>query len=234
MPNCLGAIDGKHIAIQCPYKSGSKFYNYKHFYSIILMAICDADYKFTFVDIGAQGKVLSALFSVALSIVHYITVSGMSGDSGVFKNSDFGAAILNMKIDTPDSKNLPSSNKPLPHFFVADEAFPLRKNIMRPYPRKNATKEQLVFNYRLSRARRTIENSFGILASRWRILRRPIIGHPKTVDAIVKATTVLHNFLRTLRQDDPFIRYTADIENNYGEVGYVLNGLFFMPAITDR
>lgn len=56
MPNCLGAIDGKHIAMQSPHKSGSAYYNYKHFYSIHLMAICDAKYKFTFVDIGAQGK----------------------------------------------------------------------------------------------------------------------------------------------------------------------------------
>ncbi|KAF2897014.1 hypothetical protein ILUMI_09163, partial [Ignelater luminosus] len=54
MPNCIGAIDGKHISIQSPFKSGTRFYNYKHFYSIHLMAICDADYKFIFVDIGAQ------------------------------------------------------------------------------------------------------------------------------------------------------------------------------------
>ncbi|KAF2897726.1 hypothetical protein ILUMI_08454 [Ignelater luminosus] len=53
MLNLIRAIDGKHIPIQNPFKSCTRFYNYKHFYSIHLMAICDADYKFIFVDIGA-------------------------------------------------------------------------------------------------------------------------------------------------------------------------------------
>ncbi|KAF2887366.1 hypothetical protein ILUMI_18806, partial [Ignelater luminosus] len=112
MPNCIGAIDGKHISIQNPFKSGTRFYNYKHFYSIHLMAICDADYKFIFVDIGAQG---------------------ICGDSGVFRNSNFGSAILDESIKILGNALLPGTNKNFPCFFVADEAFPLKKNIMRPY-----------------------------------------------------------------------------------------------------
>lgn len=56
LPNTLGAIDGKHIRIQCPPNSGSVFYNYNHFYSIILLAVVDADYKIAYYDIGAEGK----------------------------------------------------------------------------------------------------------------------------------------------------------------------------------
>jgi hypothetical protein len=55
-PNCIPAIDGKHIRIFCPFKTGSLLYNYKDILSIVLLAFFDANYKFIVVDIGSFGK----------------------------------------------------------------------------------------------------------------------------------------------------------------------------------
>ena len=55
-PHVIGCVDGKHIRIERPSKSGSMFFNYKGYFSLVLLGICDADYKFIYVDVGAEGK----------------------------------------------------------------------------------------------------------------------------------------------------------------------------------
>lgn len=55
-PNCIGAIDGKHVRIKCPNSSGSSFFNYKDFFSVVLLAIVDADCKFVAIDVGSYGR----------------------------------------------------------------------------------------------------------------------------------------------------------------------------------
>ena len=83
----------------------------------------------------------------------------------------------------------------MPYIIVGDEVFPLKKNILRPYPGKKLTWVNV--HIRLSRARWVTENSFGILAARWRIFRRPIIAHPDNVVVFTKAAKALHNYFRT-------------------------------------
>ena len=173
-PNCLGALDGKHVVMQAPARSGSSFFNYKKTFSIALLAICDARYKFTLVDIGDSGR---------------------QSDGSVYNCSHLGYAIENNLLQIPGPAKLPNSEKRLPFVFVADDAFGLKTHMMKPFPSHNLPLDQCVFNYRLSRARRVIENTFGIAANRFRVLRRPIIANVSKVILITKAIVALHNLL---------------------------------------
>ena len=98
-------------------------------------------------------------------------------------------------LNIPKLSPLPNSETCLPFVFVGDDAFGLKENMMKPYPSQNRTLEEKVFDYRLSRARRIIENSFGIATARFRIFRRPINAKVSTVKSVTKAVVGLHNFL---------------------------------------
>ncbi|XP_046408436.1 putative nuclease HARBI1 [Ischnura elegans] len=173
-PNCLGALDGKHIEFRPPRSMGSYYYNYKGGNSIVLLALVDAQYKFLFADVGCNGRI---------------------SDGGVYRDSVLSEAISRNSFNFPPSMNLPGMNQPVPYVIVADDAFPLTKNIMKPYKSRHLSVEQKVYNYRLSRARRTVENAFGILSNRFRILLKKIELSPEKVENITLAACTLHNFL---------------------------------------
>jgi len=176
-PNCILAIDGKHIRIRSPNNSGSLFYNYKDFFSIVLLAMVDANYKFIVVDIGSYGK---------------------EGDSGIFLKSVMGKQVLNGSFGFPEDCVLPGSDIVVPHVIVGDEAFRLHRHIMKPYTkqasRNDVTKK--TFNYRLSRARRVTENAFGLLSQIFRVFYHPINIETLTCDNLIWVACCLHNMLR--------------------------------------
>ena len=174
-PNTIGAIDGKHIAMKAPKDSGTVYHNYKGFFSIILLALVDADYKFLWVDVGANGS---------------------TSDCAVFNQSDLKAALQSDTLGLPPPKALPGDDTDISHFVIGDDAFPLRKWMMKPFASRNLTDEERIFNYRLSRARRVVENAFGILANRFRCLLSTLQQKPETVKSIVLATVCLHNLMR--------------------------------------
>lgn len=176
-PNLLGAMDGKHVLIQAPPHTGSQFFCYKKTFSIVMLCLVDANYKFIAVDVGAFGK---------------------NSDGSIFKNSRFGKKLRGNQLQFPPSKPLPGSNQVLPHVIIGDEAFPLCTNVMIPYSREVAQgdEEKKIFNYRLSRARNVSENSFGILVRKFRIFDHRLALSHEHINQVVLAACCLHNYLR--------------------------------------
>ena len=119
-------------------------------------------------------------------------------DGGVFSNSLLGTAMESNTSSIPEPDAISGLSTPLPYFPVADSAFPLKTYIMKPYLGSYLPEKKRIFNYCLSRARRVIENTFGILATKFRIFRRPIIAEPEKVTRITQAACVLYNYLKIL------------------------------------
>ena len=185
-------MDGKHILIRPPPNTGSYYYNYKHTFSIVLLAVVDANYKFLYVDVGCNGRV---------------------SDGGVFKNSNLSAALEHNTLDIPSPEPLPGEEFKLPYMLVADDAFPLKENIQKPFGQTGLTHDTRIFNYRLSRARRVVENSFGILANRFRVFMTPLSLDPAKVENIVLTCCCLHNFLCSVNQSTYAPRRSFDEED---------------------
>lgn len=138
--------------------------------------ILSGSYKFLWTSVGAEGS---------------------ASDAGVFNKSSLRRRLEEETLGVPEADPLPGDDRDTEYFFVGDDAFPLRKWLMKPFPHRGLSHRERIFNYRLSRARRIVENAFGILAQRWRVLLTTIgLTAPHTVK-VVKACVALHNLIRT-------------------------------------
>lgn len=165
------------------------------------MGVANADYKFLYIDIGAHGS---------------------EGDASVFFNTEFGRSIIENTIELPEDSQILS--KKMPYMFVADDAFPLTNRIIKPFsPSKNRplTGDERIFNYRLSRARRCVENAFGILTVKFTCLSRTLFCSPQRAQKIVAACCILHNhFLTNLRHT----YCPRGFSDRYDENGLLIEG----------
>ena len=112
-----------------------------------MMGLVDAEYKFIYLYIGCNGRI---------------------SDGGVFAGCSLAEAMYKRLLNIPEPTELLGNIGLMSYHIIGDDAFPLRDDLMKPFPFRNMSKEQKVYNYRLSRARRVAENAFGILCSRFR------------------------------------------------------------------
>ncbi|XP_030757991.1 putative nuclease HARBI1 [Sitophilus oryzae] len=161
--NVLGAIDGTDIPISPPSREQNVYCNRNKYHSIILQAVCNANYIFTDVFIGYPGS---------------------THDARVFRNSDLGQMI----------EENPNMLFPANSHILRDSAYKNTNYVLTPY-RDNGhlTQIQKNYNFKHSSTRVCIEQSFGLLKGRFRILKHVNIYRTELIPPLVLACCVLHN-----------------------------------------
>ena len=172
-PYAYAAIDGCHIPIKCPaggLESSKEFHNFKNFYSIVLIAMIDAKYKFVWASAGWPGN---------------------SHDAIIFQATDLYKKLSEDRV-LPYIVYEEKGTKCHP-MILCDSAFSFKSWLMKPYTNAVLTAQQRYFNYRLSRARMVSERAYGKFKGRWRVLLRKAENVKETVHVGKLACVVLHN-----------------------------------------
>ena len=172
-PYAYAAIDGCHIPIKCPpggQESCKEFHNFKNFFSIVLMGMVDAKYRFIWASVGWPGNSHDAIIFQATKLYDDLA-KGTALPDVFFKENEVV----------------------IPPMILGDSAFPFKTWLQKPYTNAILTPEQGYFNYRLSRARMVTECAYGQLKGRWRVLLRKAENDKETVRVFTLACIVLHN-----------------------------------------
>ena len=179
-PMCAGAIDGTHIPILAPWESHVEYVNRKGYHSILMQAVVDCNYLYRDVVIGWPGS------------VH---------DARVFSNSAIYKKGNEQNLFPNDPTKEINGEEILP-FIVADPAYPLLPWVIKGYPNdKNAPRREQVFNYRLSRARVTVENTFGRWKGRFTQFSKRVDMEVSTLVNVTYASCILHNVCELQNND---------------------------------
>lgn len=161
---------------------------------MVLFAVVNANYEFIYIHMGTNGRV---------------------SDAGIWKETGLCKRLESNKLNIPHPLYF-SEIGCMPYVFIGDEAFPLMENLMKPYAQRNINVEQKIFNYRLCRARRVVENAFGIMATRFRLFLRPIAFDVDKIDTVVLACCALHNFLRKMSKKNYVTKSYVNHEGTHG------------------
>ncbi|KAJ8866888.1 hypothetical protein PR048_032750 [Dryococelus australis] len=145
------------------------------------MAVVDSKYEFIMHDVGTNGSI---------------------SDVGVINNTKFYFKLTTTSLQLSPDENPNDNTTKFPYVLVGDEAFAFKRNCLMPFNKKQLNNEQTVFNFRLSRTRRTVENIFGVLSNRFTLFHSAInLKNIKHVNILVLTCCYLQNFLRRRFQD---------------------------------
>ena len=177
-PHCIGALDGKHVVMKAPSKTGSLYFNYKGTFSMVLLALVDASYKFIYIDIGSYGR---------------------NSDGGVFSHSNLGKALCEGQLKLPQDRPIEGAEDlgPLPYVIVGDEAFPPAETFDEAFSRQRVPTGWTGFQLQaFSSSQGSGERVWHSGRSLEGVQLYRIAVRPDLVRAMVKASCCLHNMLQ--------------------------------------
>ncbi|CAB1103748.1 unnamed protein product [Ectocarpus sp. CCAP 1310/34] len=174
----IGAIDGSHIKILAPPDSlQTSYYNYKHFYSISLLAIVDNEGMFRWFCSGAPGA---------------------CADSGVLTDTAFYEMVQEDQAQPVSSRQLFANGACI----LGDSAFAESPWMRTPIGKPDNRAERF-FNYKHSSMRFRVEHAFGRLKKKFRALLNGLDCHLDHCPTIVNACVILHNFIFMCEGESP-------------------------------
>ena len=172
-PYAFTAIDGCHIPIQCPAggtDAKKAYYNFENFYSIIFLAMVDGKGRFIWASCGQPEN---------------------CHDSTLLQSTE----LWNKLYDICHLKTEVVGDVTIPSLVLADGAFPFRTYIMKRYSQAVLTPEQRIFNRKHGNSRVIVEDAFGLLKGRFRVLTRKCESKPENLKYKCLAAVILHNIL---------------------------------------
>ncbi|XP_037775926.1 putative nuclease HARBI1 [Penaeus monodon] len=173
-PGTLGAIDACQISINKPkdVEEPEAYMNEKNVYCTTLLAVCDHECRFTYVNVGHPGTF---------------------DDADVFRRSELYEAFQ----DDPHSL-LPLeyrlSDKVYCYHILADAGFPLSETVMTPFDETGyQTGKERLYNSKHFSGFMVISKAIGLLKGRFRRLRLLLMQHLAQCSVAIKACCILHN-----------------------------------------
>jgi hypothetical protein len=212
LPQAALAVDGCHIPVTAPQQDPEDYYNRKGFYSMNMQGVVDADAVFRSVQVNLPGRTHDA---------RAWDVSQAKRDV----EQNFSASPYVVEVE----------GRRIKPYVLADSAYPGSEHILKPYLFSRANdREKRRFNLRHCRSRQVVEQAFGILKCRFRLLLKTQEVHKQEIlQLLVLACCTLHNMCIADRV--PFDAAMAnDLAGQYTERygGYVVDPNY--EAFQDR
>lgn len=182
LPNCVGALEIRHLAFKPINKKGQMRDN--RFFTdntIALIAILDAHSNFMYIDVGQKSTL---------------------NDKNLFNNSNLKNLIDNNVINLPNSDQLPNSDKSIPYYFIGDYSLPLNTYLMKQFYVSSLTPPQLNYDFKLWDVSQRAEHCFETLTNMFPILMEPFRTDEENAKKITLGCIALYNFLKSSIQEN--------------------------------